>query len=229
MGGRWRTASRAVDRPHRITVATVAELPFGKGRKWGTDWSGLVDALLGGWQLVGPLRVADGPAARSGTTSTSIPAAATPRTSCQSTWGHDAQGRKYGVDLPIIDTTCFYTFNGNQFRNAAGQRGHVPGARDPARRGEHPRASRPRIDSVRFQNHHILDIGLTKNFMLGSRVKLQLRAEALNATNYTIFNVGNIQAGNLVPTQANFGVLTNLDSSTVIRPRDIQLGAKITF
>ena len=65
--------------------------------------------------------------------------------------------------------------------------------------------------------------------MLSSRVKLQLRAEALNATNYTIFNVGNIQGGNLVPTQANFGVLTNLDSSTVIRPRDIQLGAKITF
>jgi hypothetical protein len=65
--------------------------------------------------------------------------------------------------------------------------------------------------------------------MLSSRVKLQLRAEALNATNYTIFNVGNIQAGNLVPTSANFGMLTNLDSSTVIRPRDIQLGAKITF
>jgi hypothetical protein len=41
--------------------------------------------------------------------------------------------------------------------------------------------------------------------------------------------VGNIQAGNLLPTQANFGVLTNLDSSTVIRPRDIQLGAKLTF
>ena len=60
-------------------------------------------------------------------------------------------------------------------------------------------------------------------------MKLQIRAEALNATNYTIFNVGNITDNNLVPTPANFGMLTNIDSSTVIRPRDIQLGARITF
>ena len=130
--------------------------------------------------------------------------------------------------MPIIDTTCFYTYNGQQFRNAAGnvvtfQAPEI--ARGPANIRRFPTT----IDSVRFQSHLILDVGLTKNFMLSSRVKLQIRAEALNATNYTIFNVGNIQAGNLVPTQANFGVLTNTDSSTVIRPRDIQLGAKITF
>jgi hypothetical protein len=51
----------------------------------------------------------------------------------------------------------------------------------------------------------------------------------LNATNYTIFGAGNIQGGNLVPTASNFGRLTNIDSSTVIKPRDIQLGVKLTF
>ena len=217
----------AVDRPHRFTVATVAELPFGKGRKWGSDWSGLVDAILGGWQLSGRFEFQTGQPLVWNDVYFD-PGCGNPEDVLQSNWGHDAQGLKYGVDLPIIDTSCFYSFNGAEFRNAAGnvvtfqapeiQRGAANIRRFPST-----------LDSVRFQNHHIMDIGLTKNFTLGSRVRLQLRAEALNATNYTIFNVGNIQAGNLVPTQANFGRLTNLDSSTVIRPRDIQLGAKITF
>lgn len=216
-----------VDRPHRITVATVAELPFGKGRKWGSDWSGMVDALLGGWQLAGRFEWQTGQPLIWNDVYFD-PGCGDPSEVLQSTWGHDSQGRKYGVDLPIIDTSCFYTFNGTQFRNAAGN--PVTFQAPEIQRGvANMRTFPSTIDSVRFQNHHILDIGLTKNFTLGSRVKLQIRAEALNATNYTIFGFGNIQAGNLLPTQANFGVLTNLDSSTVIRPRDIQLGAKITF
>ena len=35
--------------------------------------------------------------------------------------GQDASGQDYGVDLPIFDTTCFYTLNGQPFSNAAGQ------------------------------------------------------------------------------------------------------------
>ena len=41
----------AVDRPHRITFASVAELPVGRDRRWGSDWSPVVDAVLGGWQF----------------------------------------------------------------------------------------------------------------------------------------------------------------------------------
>jgi hypothetical protein len=79
---------------------------------------------------------------------------------------------------------------------------------------------------VRFQNHHIADIGLTKNFELPRGVRLQIRVEALNASNYTIFNVGNVIVD---PRNAAFGRITNTDSSTVIKPRDIQLGARLTF
>ena len=41
----------AVDRPHRITFASVAELPVGRDRRWGGDWSPALDAILGGWQF----------------------------------------------------------------------------------------------------------------------------------------------------------------------------------
>ena len=43
----------AGDRPHRVTPATVAELPLGQGRAIGGDWSGVTSALLGGWQVGG--------------------------------------------------------------------------------------------------------------------------------------------------------------------------------
>jgi hypothetical protein len=38
-------------RTHNFIVSGMAELPFGRGKRWGSDASGLVDALLGGWQL----------------------------------------------------------------------------------------------------------------------------------------------------------------------------------
>ena len=75
-------------------------------------------------------------------------------------------------------------------------------------------------------NHHLLDLGLTKNFRAGDRVRVQVKVEALNATNYTLFGVGNMV---LAPTNASFMKLNNIDSSTVMKPRDIQLGLRVTF
>ena len=49
---------------------------------------------------------------------------------------------------------------------------------------------------------------------------------ALNATNFTLFGSGNV---NLNSAQATFMTLTNIDSSTVMKPRDIQIGARVTF
>ncbi len=49
-------ASRSLadyDIAHRAVVSYIYELPFGRGRRVGADWSGLTHVLLGGWQLNG--------------------------------------------------------------------------------------------------------------------------------------------------------------------------------
>jgi hypothetical protein len=44
------------DTTHQINANWIAELPFGKGRHFGRNSSGVVDALIGGWQLSGLAR-----------------------------------------------------------------------------------------------------------------------------------------------------------------------------
>jgi hypothetical protein len=46
-------------RPHRITVTGIAELPFGKGRTW--LQSGILNHILGGWQVAATYEFQNGP------------------------------------------------------------------------------------------------------------------------------------------------------------------------
>jgi len=39
------------DRPHRLSVGAVWEVPVGRGRRVGARWPRLIEAILGGWQL----------------------------------------------------------------------------------------------------------------------------------------------------------------------------------
>ena len=39
-----------LDVPHRVIIAPIAELPFGKGKKWASN-SGVADAIIGGWTV----------------------------------------------------------------------------------------------------------------------------------------------------------------------------------
>ena len=43
----------AWDRKHVFTYVGSWELPFGQSRRYGNNWRGLTNGLLGGWQLSG--------------------------------------------------------------------------------------------------------------------------------------------------------------------------------
>ena len=42
-----------IDIAHRFVISYLYELPFGKGRKFGANAPGLLDAIIGGWQFNG--------------------------------------------------------------------------------------------------------------------------------------------------------------------------------
>ena len=76
-------------------------------------------------------------------------------------------------------------------------------------------------------NHHLLDFGLTKNFQAGDRVRVQVRIEALNATNYTLFGSGNVT---LTSNQRDVhDAEQHRLEHGVMKPRDIQIGVRVTF
>jgi trimeric autotransporter adhesin len=48
-----------LDVPHRVILAPMAELPFGKGKKWGSN-SSAVDWIAGGWNVVAAINIQSG-------------------------------------------------------------------------------------------------------------------------------------------------------------------------
>jgi hypothetical protein len=214
----------AADRPHRLTLASVVELPFGRDHSRGQNWNALVDGVLGGWQVSAKYEWQTGQPLVFNQNTYFDPACGDPR-DLKASWGEDSNGQIRGVDVPILDISCFYTLNGQPFRNTAGQ--VVTFLANEIGLGQaNLRRFPTTLPDVRFMNHHLLDLGLSKNFQVGDRVRLQVRVEALNATNYTLFNFNNVE---LRSNFASFMKLNNIDSSTVMKPRDIQLGVRVTF
>jgi hypothetical protein len=57
---RLERGNSSLDVRQRFTFSTLYELPFGRGKTYGHDWPGAVDALLGGWQINGILTFQSG-------------------------------------------------------------------------------------------------------------------------------------------------------------------------
>ncbi len=214
-----------VDRPHRITFASVVEVPYGRDRRWGSSLNPIVDGVLGGWQFSAKFEWQVGqPLAFNGNTYFD-PACGDPKSALKTSWGEDGSGSFRGVDVPSMDISCFYTFQNRPFTNAAGQTQTFQ-ATEIQLGAPNIRTFPTTLPDVRFMNHHLLDLGLSKNIRVTDRVRVQVRVEALNATNYTLFGSGNVT---MTPNNATFMRLSNIDSSTVMKPRDIQIGARVTF
>ncbi len=197
------------DVPHRVALSGIYELPFGRGRRWGSNASGVVDALAGGWsiQAIGQMQ-------------SGRPISFHDRNIY---FGGDLNSLKTSysgdVNLPVFDISGFY------FNDAAVQ---TNGVVDPAKQradqrirlANHLRYFPSRVPGLRGHGLNLWDISVVKQLRFGSRVRGQFHLEFLNAFNEAVFNNPNTD-----PLNAEFGKVT----SQANLPRDIQIAFKLVF
>ncbi|HEX4951026.1 MAG TPA: TonB-dependent receptor [Blastocatellia bacterium] len=173
-------ALASIDIAHRFVISYLYELPFGKGRKFGTDAHWLLNAFIGGWQFNGITTYQSG-------TPLSITANNTaglfnPLTRPNTNGGNPKlTGRVQDRLNRYFDTSVFSQPAAFTFGNVGATLSNV------------------RTDGVR--NY---DLSFFKEFSARERLKIQFRTEALNA-----FNTPRFSGPNTSVTSNAFGQITS--------------------
>jgi hypothetical protein len=190
----------SLDVPFMNVTTLVYQLPFGKGRKFGSNWHPVVDAVLGGWELNTIHTVNSG---------TPLDVSYTPGASNDVT-GRIPDYRGVAIMRPNVtpvsgankDTINHY-FSPYAFS--------IPGASAPF-----GNAGR---NAFRGPDFWQWDLGVNKSFAIRERFRLQFRSEFFNVLNHT--NLG-IPDSNI--SDAAFGTIRS-----TFPARQIQLALKLLF
>jgi hypothetical protein len=195
------------DRPNRATLGGVLDLPFGHGQKWGNNWSALADAALGGWSVSASYQWQNG-FPLTWNTNVYYDPDRDPRDLHSNIGGKCAGGGRAGLDCPGWDVSGFYVPGGTGRTDTRIQVAN------------NVRYFPSTLPNIRTANLNLLDFGVYKTFGLSRGMNLQVRVEAINALNYTV-----LWAPDQNPRNSTFGFITTDRNN----PRDIQLGARLTF
>lgn len=188
------------DYPHVLTFSLVWDVPFGSGRKWKSS-NGLVNGLLGGWQLATVNSYTSG-SRLFVTTANTLPffnIGLRPNLGTGDIRSNVGMG-DYDPNNPAANA---YLNKSAFAQPGAGTYGNAPRALDV--RGP------MRLDE---------SFAVFKQTKIGERFTHQFRMEMQNPLNRTVFGNPTVDF-----TSAAFGQI----SSTQIGPRNIQLGMKLLF
>jgi hypothetical protein len=182
---------------HRVVLSYIYELPFGRHRRFGANAPTALNWLLGGWQFNGITMLQTGtPLAISANNTAGLFAVKT-RANNNVTSGKldgsvDSRLNRY-FDTSVFSQPSPFTF------------GTV---------GE-------RLPDIRSDGVRNFDLSLFKEFStLRERLRVQFRAEALNA-----FNTPRFGSPNTSVTSSSFGII----SSQANTPRQTQFGLKFLW
>ncbi len=207
-----------------FTASVLYDLPFGKGKHYGSNWSGVTNAMLGNWQLDliaratsgFPLFVVDSSNPSGVLFSYNGNAFDRPNLVGDPNKGGPEGGR---TDCPAAVHTLDHWINPCAFASATftTNSGTVGGL------GTAPRAP---IYGPRFVN---ADLSVIKDFPLSFRegMNLQFRAEFFNVFNHPQLYLGGVAGSGEqdIASTATFGIVNN----TVNNPRLVQFALKLKF
>ena len=184
---------------HSFTASIIYQLPFGKGRRFGSSWTGAANTILGNWETTVIEKVTSG----------------FPIFVIDSFNQSGVNFENNGNSLNRPNQTC----NPSSGSNSLSQWFNTSCFATPVA-GELGNASRTPVSGPGFAN---TDLSLIKHFPLSFRegARLDFRMEAFNLFNHPPFGAPSADLN----SPATFGVIT----STVNNPRLFQLALKLAF
>ena len=185
-----------LDVPHRFILNYVYELPFGRGRHFGKSMPRLMEALLGGWMIDGITNYQSGGAF--GVSANNV-------CRCFNT-GSYANSKGYSAKLEgRAEDRLSRWFDTSAFSQP-----------DPFTIG----SMGPRSADLRNDKVANWDLGIAKDFYPLERLRVQFRADALNAWNHPRFSGPNSSV-----TSSSFGIVSGQSNA----PRQVQFGLKLLW
>jgi len=192
------------DLPQSFTGSVNYALPFGKGRQFASNVPGVVNQIIGGWELASIVTL------RSGQPFTPVISGDTANTGVGS-----QRPNVNGAPIMVGQPNCWFYVSSNSacssFVSGVGNTFTVPATFTYGNGGRNIL----RADSLKQ-----VDFTLLKMFPITERTALQFRAEMFNILNHPVFAVPNTTINNSSAGQV---------SSTLNAARVIQLALKLSF
>ena len=188
-----------LDVTNRLAISGIYELPFGQGKRFLTEASGVTEALLGGWQIQGVYTYQTGFPVAFGTDGF-----------------YNGTDPVNGSDIAFDQTSTSKWINTGVFTSV------LSDTSTNATPVDHLRSLRLRFPDVRRDAINNVDLSLLKSVRLPNRMELQVRFEFINAFNEPYFP-GPVTG----MTTATFGQVTASNQENYARRA--QVGVKLLF
>jgi hypothetical protein len=194
------------DRTHTMNITLIYELPFGREKQFGQEWSPAMDALLGGWQFNATHTMQSG-----------LP--------FNVSYADSSADRDVGPNRPNLIGDPEGPKTRDQWFNTTpiGASGSAFG--DPAIRtfGDLER------NALRGPSYRRTDASLFKHFRLGATRDLEVRIEAVNLFN--VVNLGNpdSEVGTVTSPRPNAGRISSTAFGGADPQRNLQFAVKFRF
>ena len=160
----------AHDVPHSFAGTVLYEVPFGKGRKFGSSMPKAAELIAGGWELATTARFASGLPQR------------LEAPNALATYGFSILNAQVAdlKNLNVAERTPSLWFNTTAVSSPP-----------PFTIGNAPRFT----PNLRADGTHHADVNLSKNFRVLEKIQIQFRAEAYNITNTPQFSAPGLTVG----------------------------------
>jgi len=190
------------DVPQSFATALVYELPYGKGKKWGSTAPAFVKQTLGNWQVSSSIRLASG-----------LPL-------YQVFWSYNNHLNNYGFPgVQLADWAAPPRTTGNPNHWIDVSSFAAPSSDFVLGNGAQ------RYTQIRERAERNVDLAIAKTFSFTERFRVQIRGEGFNIFNYAQYSLSAFNSFPLCVSCGDFGDL----NSTENVPRLLQFSLKLLF